>query len=146
MKRIVFYLVLLLLPTLVNAQNYKLGRSDDGIEEWYIMSVTNSPSTQTMTAVDRLKPLLGKLDDFREKFKASAPRTVNKKELDKLAFCKRKVQFSTKRKAYRILEISYYKTGGEQIDKVKFDEDETKWHAVPANTILDAEYKKVTGK
>jgi hypothetical protein len=110
------------------------------------MSVTSNPSAHTMIANDRVKPMPGKLQDFREQARSNADKKVDAKGLEKLGFYKRKVQFSTTQMAYRILEIAYYELNGKEIEKATFDEETIKWHRIPAESLLEAEYHKVTGK
>lgn len=110
------------------------------------MSVTHSPSTNTSTVVDRLKPVEGRLTDFREKATATAAKGVKKDDIKQVSFVKRKVQFHNKAKKYRILEINYFETGGKLVEKAKFDEEETPWMNITAGTIVEAEFKKVSGK
>lgn len=143
MKRILFLSLLTLSATFANAQNYNLGKSKDGIDDLYIMSVTTSKATQSVTVIDRVKPVQGRLDDFREKAKNEAPKEVDKSELSKLSYYKRKVQFNQPSKAYRILEYSYYDLGGKLIQKVEIDEDDAKWQRLPKESLLEAEFNKV---
>lgn len=146
MKRVLIFGLFLVAPFIGKAQNFFLGKTDDGIEELYIMSVTNSPSTNTSTVVDRLKPVEGRLSDFREKAINTATKNVSRDDIKQVAYLKRKIQFHSKSKKYRILEISYFENGGKVVEKAKFDDETTPWLDIKAGTITEAEYKKVTGK
>ncbi|GAA4468112.1 hypothetical protein GCM10023093_25130 [Nemorincola caseinilytica] len=143
MKRILLLLLLALSSAFAYAQNYNLGKSKDGIDDLYIMSVTTSKATKTVTVIDRIKPVQGRLEDFREKAKNEAPKEVDKNELSKLSFYKRKVQFNQPAKAYRVLEYSYFDLSGKLIQKVEIDEEDAKWLRLPKESLLEAEFNKV---
>jgi hypothetical protein len=145
-KRLLIFGFLVIAPFISKAQNYFLGKTDDGIEELYIMSVTNNPSNNTATVVDRLKPVEGRLTDFREKAINTAVKGVKKSDIKEVSFVKRKVQFHSKAKKYRILEINYFENGGKLVEKATFDPEETPWQVIKAGTITEAEFKKVMGK
>lgn len=143
MKRFLLFISLAVVPMFSQAQNYSVGKSKDGLEELFIKNVVKSSDGCTVS--DRLKPLEGKLADFREKAKKEAPKDAEKNSLNKLAYYTRKVKFNTKARAYKVLEYVYFDISGKQLQKVEIDEDDAKWFRVPAGSLLEAEFNKVSG-
>jgi hypothetical protein len=128
------------------AQNYLLGRSKDGVEELYIMSVTTSRMTESIVVFDRVKPVSGKLSEFRHNAKMDADKEVDTKDFEKLGYFRRKIQYSCQARKYRIMECTYYELGGKVLEKVTFDEDERQWSVLPKGSLIEAEFKKVCKK
>lgn len=143
MKRFLLFSALALLPFISDAQNYSVGKSKDGLEELFIKNVVKTSDGCIVS--DRLKPLEGKLAEFREKAKKEAPKNVDKDDLNKLSYYTRKVKFNKKAQAYKVLEYAYFDIGGKEIRKVEIDEDDAKWFKIPAESLLEAEFKKVSG-
>lgn len=143
MKRILLFMAVVAFPLISQAQNYSVGKSKDGLEEMFIKNVVKTSDGCIVS--DRLKPLEGKLAEFREKAKKEAPKSVDKDDLNKLSYYTRRVKFNTKAKAYKVLEYTYYDVSGKEIHKVEIDEEDAKWFKVPAESLLEAEFKKVSG-
>jgi len=139
------YLLILFVAISFNAsaQNYLLGNSKDGIEELYIMSITTNKAKSTIMVFDRVKPVEGRLQDFRK----NALRSVDKEkveipELDKLAYYRRKMQYSCAARKYRIMECTYYDIGGKVLQKAEYDDEHTLWLPIPGGTLIEAEFQK----
>jgi len=127
-------------------QNYFLATSADGVEELYIMSVTSNRSTNSLTVFDRVKPVEGKLADFRHNAKKTADKSTETDGFDKLGYYRRKIQYSCYAKKYRIMEITYYEIGGKEIETTEFKEDDTQWSVLPKGSLIEAEFNKVCKK
>lgn len=143
MKRYYLFYLFLCLAFSATAQNYYVGKSADGIEEMFIQSVTSNRSNNSLVVFDRLKPIEGKLGDFRHNAKSLADENVNTKNFDKLGYYRRKVQFSCSAKKYRVMECTYYEVGGKELDVVEFDPKETQWLPIPKGSLEEIELKKI---
>ncbi len=141
--RLVLLFVALLYSHSIFAQNYFVGTSADGVEEMYIMSVTSNKKTKSIVVFDRIKPVEGKLAEFRKSALKVVDKETNTKNFDKLGYYRRKVQFNCKLQAYRVMECTYYDMGGKVLATEEFDEEETKWKRVPKGSMLEAEFGKV---
>lgn len=139
MKKIIFLYLFLAISISSFAQNYYLGKSGDGIEELYILSVTSNMTTRSVVVFDRIAPAQGKLREFRHKIIKNADKKTNTKKFDKLGYYRRKVQFSCRAKKYRIMEATYYEIGGKVLDKVEYDEEKTPWRKLPKGSLTEAE-------
>jgi len=143
MKRYLLFYLIFFAVSSVSAQNYYVGKSADGIEEMFIQSVTSNRSSNSLVVFDRLKPVEGKLADFRHSAKSQADRSVKTKNFDKLGYYRRKVQFSCSAKKFRVMECSYYEVGGKEIDAIEFDSKETQWLPIPKGSLEEIELKKI---
>jgi hypothetical protein len=143
MNKILLLSLFLLLFTKVDAQNYYLKTSADGIEELYIMSVTSNRINNSITVFDRLKPVDGKLPDFRKNAKNNADKETDTESFEKLDYYRRKVQLSCKARKYRIMEITYYDMNGKEMEKTEFSEEERAWLSLPKGSLIEAEFIKV---
>ena len=146
MNKILLLSLFLLLFTKVDAQNYYLKTSADGIEELYIMSVTSNRINNSITVFDRLKPVDGKLPDFRKNAKNNADKETDTESFEKLGYYRRKVQLSCKARKYRIMEITYYDMNGKEMEKTEFSEEERAWLSLPKGSLIEAEFIKVCNK
>jgi hypothetical protein len=146
MNKIIFLSLFLLFSDKVDAQNYYLKTSADGIEELYIMSVTSNRVNNSLTVFDRLKPADGKLPDFRKNAKSTADKETDTEGFEKLGYYRRKVQYSCKARKYRIMEITYYDMSGKEMEKTEFSEEERAWLPLPKGSLIEAEYIKVCNK
>ncbi len=146
MRRITFLYLFIFASLASYGQNYFLATSKDGVEELYIMSVTTNRSTESITVFDRVKPVEGKLADFRHNAKQSADKETDTRDFEKLGYYRRKIQYSCYAKKYRIMECTYYELGGKVLDKTEFSEDDTQWSVLPKGSLIEAEFKKVCKK
>lgn len=146
MKRNILLMLFIFSITSLQAQNYYLATSADGVEELYIMSVTSNRTTQSLTVFDRIKPVEGKLPEFRHNAKKDADKETDTKNFDKLGYYRRKIQYSCRAKKYRIMEVTYNELGGKVIEKVEFDEEERQWSVLPKGSLIEAEFNKVCKK
>ena len=143
MKRYFLFYLLICSVFTATAQNYYVGKSPDGVEEMFIQSVTSNRSTNSLVVFDRLKPVEGRLGDFRHNAKTMADGSVKTKNFDKLGFYRRKVQFSCSAKKYRVMECTYFEVGGKEIDAIEFDSKETQWLPIPKGSLEEIELKKI---
>ncbi len=146
MKRILFLYLFVGASLTSFGQNYFLGKSADGVDELYIMSVTSNRTNNTLTVFDRVKPVEGKLPDFRHKIKKEADKNTNTEDFDKVGYYRRKIQYSCYAKKYRIMEVSYYDMNGKVLEKVENEEKETEWSVLPKGSLVEMEFKKVCNK
>lgn len=130
----------------VDAQNYYLKTSADGIEELYIMSVTSNRVNNSLIVFDRLKPADGKLPEFRKNAKNTADKETDTEGFEKMGYYRRKVQYNCKARKYRIMEVTYYEISGKEIDKTEFNEEERAWLPLPKGSLIEAEFIKVCNK
>lgn len=143
MKKVFFTSVFMLVSALSFGQNYFLGTSADGVEELYIMSVTSNMTTKSKVVFDRIKPVDGKLSEFRHQAKRNADKDIDADKLDKLGYYRRKLQYSCKAKKYRVMEITYHEMNGKVLDKKEYDEEDTQWSVLPKGSLIEAEFKKI---
>ena len=146
MKKIFFFYAFLTASFTSNAQNYFAGTSPDGVEELYIMSVTANRTTNSMTVFDRIKPVEGKLPEFRHKLAKNKDKETETEDFSKVGYIRRKVQISCYAKKYRIMECTYYEIAGKVIEKVEYSEDDTPWSVLPKGSLVETEFKKVCAK
>ncbi|MCF8450247.1 MAG: hypothetical protein K9G49_10295 [Taibaiella sp.] len=146
MKKYLLSFIFILSVSSLNAQNYFLATSADGVEELYIMSVTSNRTTQSITVFDRVKPVEGKLPEFRHNAKKDADKETDTKNFDKLGYYRRKIQYSCHAKKYRIMEVTYNELGGKVIEKVEYNEEDRQWSLLLKGSLIEAEFNKVCKK
>lgn len=124
-------------------QNFFLGTSGDGVSEYYILNATVDSRMGVTEVFSRIKPVEGKLPEFREQETKNRQRAnLSTEGFDKLAYYRRKIQYSCKAKKFRIVEVIYYDAKGKEIDKEERN-DKTRWEAIPAGSMREIEFKKV---
>lgn len=126
-----------------NAQNYHLGKSQDGVYDYHILNVTVERGSNIVETLTRVRPGDGKLVDFRTaETETAAKMGIKTAGFDKLGYLRRKVQYNCKNKRYRIKEAIYYNMNGKEIVTYEMKED-AKWEAIPAGTMREVEWQKV---
>jgi hypothetical protein len=128
----------------VQAQNYHLGTSKDGVYDYHILSVTVSKNSSVKEVHTRVKPGDGKLVDFRAAETETARKMgISTDGFDKLMYLRRKVEYHCKAKKYRIMECIYYDMKGKEITSYEGNSEKTKWEVVPAGTMREVEFNKI---
>jgi hypothetical protein len=121
---------------------YHLGTSADGVYDYTILNAVVDPKMNVTEVFSRIKPVEGKMPEFREmETKARQRLNLSTEGFEKLAYYRRKIQYSCKAKKFRIVEVTYYDTKGREIDKE--ENTKAKWEAVPAGSMREMEFKKV---
>lgn len=121
---------------------YHLGVSGDGISDYTILNMVVDPKMGVTEVFSRIKPVEGKMPEFREQETKNRQRlNLNTEGFDKLAYYRRKIQYSCKARKFRIIEVTYFDTKGKEIDKE--ENSKAKWEAVPAGSMREMEFKKV---
>jgi hypothetical protein len=146
MKQIFFYLLLSFSAMQAGAQNYFLGTSADGIYEYYILNATVDRKEHVTEVFSRIKPVEGRLADFRQKeIEARQKENESTEGFDKLGYYRRKIQYNCTARKFRVVEVVYYDLKGKIITTTERD-DKTKWEIIPAGTMREKEFKKVCSK
>jgi hypothetical protein len=142
-KKLLLLLLVGSCATTCFAQNYFLGTSADGVYEYYILNATVDQKKGVTEVFSRIKPVEGKMPQFREQeIQARTKQNLSTEGFDKLAYYRRKIQYSCKSQKCRIVEVTYYDAKGKEIDKEDRN-DKTRWDAIPAGTMREMEFKRV---
>jgi hypothetical protein len=143
MKQIALGILLSLSCVPAMAQNYFLGKSKDGVTEYYILKATVDSRAGVTEVFSRIKPADGKLQEFRtQETEARKKANESTEGFEKLGYVRRKIQYNCKGRKFRVVEIVYYDLSGGEIDKTERD-DKVKWEPVPAGSMRELEFKKV---